>query len=173
MCVKITPSIEDYEQRLLEKVALIHFEADPASMLTDEDGSILLPTIKERRIKVGFHNAHTFVDNTVLTNVIPNIKDHGRGTDLFFKGQVELPHYMSKELGMALVFVIEYKIELTVRAPIEKKSTMAIIKESFSRTKSTIEKIQLEKLVSIGWANWNICDLFIGIHLIVVFLLNM
>lgn len=163
--LRIAPSIHDYEKRLLDKVALTHFEAFPSSMISDDKGALILPTIEERRIHIGFHNGRTFLGPTVLTNAVPKINESGHGTDLVFHGQIDLENYIQGEPGIALVFVVEYKVKLTVRAPIEKKTGLSAFMESLSPTsaaKAPVEKAFVEKLVCCGWSAWNVSNQYIG-----------
>jgi hypothetical protein len=157
LSLTIDPSINDYEARLLEIIALEYFEAHPSSLLTDENGALLLPTITERRIHIGFHNSRVFMGTPVLTNVIPQLDENGMGSDLTFQGQVELPKYIAGESGMALVFVVEYKVVITAKAPPEKKPGF------FSPApKTPTERTYIEKLVCVGWSWWDICENFAG-----------
>ena len=160
----MAPSIVEFEKRLREKVALTHYKAFPASLITDDKGNIIMPEIEERRIHMGFHNGHNFIGSTVLTNAVPELDDKGKGSELVFHGQVEMPKYMPKEYGVALVFAIEYKFRLTVLAPLEKKTGLSAFVESLSPKSAgpPLEKTFVEKVVSLGWSSWNICDYFVG-----------
>ncbi len=159
--MRIAPSIEDYEKRLLEKVALTHFEAFPASMISDETDSLILPVIEERRIRIGFHNGYSFIGPSVLTNAVPELDDRGHGSDLVFHGQLELPKYLPREAGVVLGFVVEYKVRITVRAPAEKKNALSALVDTITKApKPAIEKAYVDKLVSLGWSAWSVCDEF-------------
>lgn len=146
----------------MEKVALVHFEAFPSTFLTDEKGNLVLPTVQERRVHVGFHNSKTFVDELTLAHLVPELDEKEFGTDLVYHGQLELPSYVKNEWGMALVFMVEYKIQLAVKAPVQKKTGLSAIVETFSKApKEQPEKQFIEKLVCCGWGAWGICDSFI------------
>lgn len=147
-------------------MALVHFEAFPSSILTDEKGNIVLPIVQERRAHVGFHNSKTFVDELTVAHLVPDLDEKGFGTDLIYHGQFELPSYVKQEWGMALVFMIEYKIQLTVNAPTQKKTGLSALVETFSKApKEQPEKKIIEKLVCCGWGAWGICDSFIDRYL--------
>ena len=147
-------------------MALAHFEAFPSSMMTDDKGDLILPVVQERRIHVGFHNSKTFIDKLVLANVVPDFDEQGHGTDLVYHGQLELPSYIPGEWGMALIFMIEYKVQLAVRAPIEKKTGLSALVETFSKApKEPNEKQFIEKLICCGWSSWGICDAFVDRYL--------
>lgn len=135
-------------------------------MLTDENGNLVLPVVQERRIHVGFHNSKTFIDELTLAHLVPSLDEKGFGTDLVYHGQLELPSYVKQEWGMALVFMIEYKVRLTVKAPLQRKTGLSALVETFTKAaKEPAEKEFVEKLICCGWGAWGICDSFIDRYL--------
>ncbi|KAI8833131.1 hypothetical protein BJ741DRAFT_666768 [Chytriomyces cf. hyalinus JEL632] len=120
--ISVFPSLSVFETALLSDAALKYYQAFPDSMTPDSTGALPLPEIIERRIHIGIHNTHTFLTAPTITTLKPVYSEYvgGDGFEFVFNGNVELDKYVAGEDGLAVVFVVEYKIMIMTN-PVEKK----------------------------------------------------
>ncbi|KAJ1549141.1 Nephrocystin-4 [Cladochytrium tenue] len=155
--VSVFPSLPSFETTLLSELAVAHQKQFPNSIRCNEDGTVLLPEIIERSVHVGLHNAQTFLSTPVVTMLLPVHGDDGGpgGFEMAFSGNVELDRYFRHD-GLAVVFIVEYKVLLLTEPEVTKKSGLSGLIERMSpRPKDQKkEKLGVEKVVSIGWGAW-------------------
>jgi nephrocystin-4 len=140
-------------------VALAHLNAHPQSMTPDDEGNLPLPDIVERRIQIGLHNSQTFLHAPIITTLNPVYSDYvgGDGFELTFNGNIELDKYLRENSGMAVVFVVEYKVLIMTNEEKKMKSSLGALLErlTLSPTTKTPQKIGVEKIITVGWGSWN------------------
>lgn len=126
-------------------------------MTPDSFGNYPNAEILERRVLVGFHNGLHFIHTPIVTTLHPEFDDEiGDGFDLVFNGRLELDKYAKDGAdGMAVVFIVEYKVCILTNQPASpKKSGFGAILEKISGPSPNtmeIKNVDVEKDVCIGW----------------------
>ncbi|KAI8617651.1 hypothetical protein BC830DRAFT_83661 [Chytriomyces sp. MP71] len=154
--ISVFPSLSKFELALLSEAALKHFQAFPESMTPDENGNLPLPEIIERRIHIGLHNTQTFLTAPNIITLKPVYSDYvgGDGFEFVFNGNIELEKYVAKNPGMAIVFVVEYKILMMTNQVTQKKTGLGAIIEKLTGEKKESTPLGIEKIVTVGWGAW-------------------
>ncbi|KAI8910264.1 hypothetical protein EDD86DRAFT_204939 [Gorgonomyces haynaldii] len=152
--VNVTPSVGKFESLLLDRIANHHFEQFPDSMTPDEQGQLPQPTVTERRLHFGFHNGFCFLAPPVIVNLNPEQDEDGNASILSFLGNVDLERFID-DPNVAIVFMVEYKVILTVNVPKEKKTAFSKIVDKISGNGDTLPGQELlEKFCCVGWGAW-------------------
>ncbi|KAJ3068829.1 Nephrocystin-4 [Podochytrium sp. JEL0797] len=154
--ISVYPSLSKFEDALLTEAALQHYQSFPQSMTPDENGNLPLPDIIERRIHIGLHNTQTFLATPYITTLKPVYSDYvgGDGFEFVFNGNVELEKYVSGESGVAVVFVVEYKILLMTSDVSKKKTGLGGLIEKVLGEKKEAVRVGVEKIITVGWGAW-------------------
>ena len=135
----------------------------PGSLIPDENGLLTLPEVLERRLHIALHNTQTFLSAPTILTLQPVHSEYvgGDGFELVFNGNVELDRYIRKNPGVAIVFVLEYKVLMVTKADKAKKTGLGAILEKIGSATSggdkKVTKVGLEKVVSLGWGIWTPC----------------
>ncbi|KAJ3285151.1 Nephrocystin-4, partial [Rhizoclosmatium sp. JEL0117] len=154
--ISVYPSLSKFEDALVMESALKHYQAYPESMTPDEHGNLPVPRIIERRIHIGLHNTQTFLSPPTITTLKPVYSEYvgGDGFEFVFNGNLELEKYVRREPGIAVVFIVEYKILLMTNDVSKKKSRLGAFVEKVLGEKREPEMSGLEKIVTVGWGAW-------------------
>ncbi|KAJ3055846.1 Nephrocystin-4, partial [Rhizophlyctis rosea] len=121
--IRIPQGIQKYEQNLLTSISFSHDHSFPNSLTPTPTGTLPLPKILERRLHIGLHNSHTFPTAPTILTLTPNLQaEDGTGSELVFNGNVELQRYMRGVEGVAVVFAVEYKVQMVVNVEKARKS---------------------------------------------------
>ncbi|KAH6599048.1 hypothetical protein BASA50_003257 [Batrachochytrium salamandrivorans] len=158
--ISVYPSLDKYESKLLDRISKIQFDNHPTSLTPDDDGNLPSPTIIERRLHVGFHNTCTFIGQPTVITLKPTTSDY-KIKQLGFMGTVELDTYVPDDPMVAVVFIMEYKVSLTVNVPEIKKRTglSRIISKLASSDANMAEPAQLtediDKFAVAGWCAYS------------------
>eukprot|EP00842_Homolaphlyctis_polyrhiza_P004727 jgi/Hompol1/5255/HPOL_001930-RA len=170
--VTVHPSIEKYEEKLLDRISKIQFDNFPGSLTPDSNNNLPHPIITERRLHIGFHNGRTFIGQPTIITLKPRKQANFDEEDLVFKGVVELDNYVEQQHrepnhnisdGIVLAFVMEYKTLLTVNfVPDKKRTGFAAILDKLAPTPA--EPTQMtrvrEKFVVVGYGAWPLSAAF-------------
>ncbi|KAL6602616.1 hypothetical protein U3516DRAFT_558860 [Neocallimastix sp. 'constans'] len=127
------------------------------SYLLNEDMIISHPTINERRIHIGVHNGYTFLSMPTITNLFPNTTQRKDETsELYFNGNISLNKYCFSDPGIAIIFMIEYRLLYNAREveKTKKKSSSSLSLPDIAQ-KNLADSNQFEKSVIIGWGVCN------------------
>lgn len=152
--IAMHPSVPKFEQVLLDRIMYHHAQTYPESILTNLNGDLNPPVIMERRLHLGYHNTFTFIHPPHIINIQHIINDPLLDTTLQFLGNIELDKYMPNQENVSLVFMIEYKVSLTVNAPKDPKRWRLL--EMLRPSGKEGEMLQsFEKFVCVGWGSWN------------------
>ncbi|KAJ3031857.1 UNVERIFIED_CONTAM: Nephrocystin-4 [Siphonaria sp. JEL0065] len=154
--ISVFPSLSKFEDALLSEAALKHYQSFPDSMTPDENGNLPVPDIIERRIHIGIHNTQTFLSPPIITTLKPVYSEYvgGDGFEFVFNGNVELEKYVARNPGIAIVFVVEYKIMLMTNDVEKKKTGIGAIIEKVLGEKKEPARVGVEKIVTVGWGAW-------------------
>jgi hypothetical protein len=153
----INPSVPKFEEMLLDKIAYNHAQNFPESVISDANGDLNPPVVIERRLHLAYHNTHTFLHSPIIINVQPLVDEAGSGNELTFLGNIELDKYLPDVPDVSLVFMLEYKVSLTVNVPKDQKNWSFM--HIFSSDWKEGEKIQTyEKFVCVSWGSWRPTD---------------
>ncbi|KAI9340885.1 hypothetical protein BDR26DRAFT_342199 [Obelidium mucronatum] len=154
--ISVFPSLSKFEDALLTEAALKHYQSFPESMTPDENGNLPVPDIIERRIHIGLHNTQTFLSPPTITTLKPVYSEYvgGDGFEFVFNGNVELEKYVAGNPGIAIVFVVEYKIMLMTSDVEKKKTGIGAIIEKVLGEKKEPTRLGIEKIVTVGWGAW-------------------
>ena len=119
--LKMSPSLLEFESDLLEKILIQHSQTFPDSILADENGNLVSPTIVERRLHIGCHNTYSFTHPPAIISLhasFSSLSQQGEELDsyLSFAGNVGLEHF-NRAPNISLLLMVEYKVSLTVRPP--------------------------------------------------------
>ncbi|KAI8929906.1 hypothetical protein BC831DRAFT_441572 [Entophlyctis helioformis] len=156
----VYPSIEKFESKFLERIAKVQFDSEPDSLTPDSHGHLPQPSVLERRLHIGFHNGRAFLGPPTIITLNPHSRSTADNELLVFKGAVELDNYVPGNEEISIVFLMEYKVQLTVNVRATKKRTgLAAILEKLSPADSKpAEPMQptetIEKFVVTGWSAW-------------------
>jgi hypothetical protein len=156
--VSIHPSLLKFEQVLLDRIAYNHAKHFPDSQLTEKDSQLSPPVILERRLHLAYHNTFTFLHQPTIINLQTSFDENGIGNELQFLGNIQLEKYFPNTNEISLIFMIEYKVSLSVKASSEiaNWSPLNMLNSKNKEDDSSIQNI--EKFVSIGWGSWNASD---------------
>jgi len=132
------------------------------------------PTINERRIHIGVHNGYTFLSMPTITNLFPNTTQRKDETsELYFNGNISLNKYCFSDPGIAIIFMIEYRLLYNAREveKTKKKSSSSLSLPDIAQ-KNLADSNQFEKSVIIGWG---VCNqpLFTNINGIIELFFNL
>jgi hypothetical protein len=156
--VQMLPSLLTFEQVLLDRMAYNHAKQFPESKITENDAKLNPPVILERRLHLGYHNTFTFLHPPTIINLQTSFDENGVGNELHFLGNIQLEKYFPNINEISLIFMIEYKVSLTVRASTQ-NSNWHPFKMFDSKNKEDDSSIQnIEKFVSVCWGSWNSAD---------------
>ncbi|KAK5666070.1 hypothetical protein QVD99_007683 [Batrachochytrium dendrobatidis] len=159
--ITVYPSIEQYESKLLDCISRVHYDNDPESLTPDENGILPSPVILERRLHIGFHNTFTFIRQPTVVTLKPLVHSDFKNEQLIFMGTVELDNFVPDDPSVAVIFLMEYKVLLTVNAPaIKKRKGIAgiidkLASSDIKRTEPMQPTINIEKLISTGWGAYS------------------
>ncbi|KAI9330273.1 hypothetical protein DFJ73DRAFT_631038 [Zopfochytrium polystomum] len=156
--VSVFPSVTKFEEMLLNELAVAHQKQFPGSIKYNDDGTIHLPEVIERRVHIGLHNTQTFLLPPFTMTLLPVYSDasHEDGFEMSFMGNIELQRYF-RNPGLALVFIVEYKVLILTEPETAKKSGFSAFMDRLSGKPSPEKKtgkIGVEKVISIGWGAW-------------------
>ena len=150
------PTIRQLEDPMLTRVSRLYYEAHPES-LVNLVGDYPKADIIERRIHVGAHNGLHFLGTPFTTTLEPTFDDEiGDGFDLSFNGHLEIAK-VSLDVGVALVFVVEYKVRvLTSEQSSPKKSGISALIEKIGGA-APVETVSagVDRDVCLGWGFWS------------------
>ncbi|KAJ3389717.1 Nephrocystin-4 [Lobulomyces angularis] len=154
--ISLYPTIRQFEEPLLTKVAKLYYQAHPDSIKLDLDGKPPAAEIIERKIHVGVHNGLNFVHNPFTTTLQPNFDDEiGDGFDLNFDGHLELSKINTDEKGLVVVFCIEYKVRVQKNEPCSPKKTGFSAIFGNKSNDLDMKVVDIDKDVCIGWGFWS------------------
>jgi hypothetical protein len=146
--VSVSPSIALFEEKLLERVAINFLELHPELSSIGENGKLIPPIIKERRLLIGFHNSRTFLSGPVITNLHPIMNEEGQSSRFAVHGNVEINDYISKSSDVALILMVEYKVAFT-NSKIEAKPNFISKMLKSGDSSDMLEKN--EQVICVGW----------------------
>lgn len=140
----------------LDRLMAVQMESFPESISPDDNGNMIPPVILERRLHLGFHNNHTFLEAPVIINLQPVISEKELESYLAFRGNIQIEKDFSNNPLIELVFMIEYKVQITINSPAEVKSNSLIstIIQKISPVGIDLPTIQeIDKFVCVGWGS--------------------
>jgi hypothetical protein len=106
--VAMYPTIRGFEDPMLETIARCYYDQHSPIIRPDD---VQPAEIVERRVHVGVHNGLGFIGTVFSTTLEPVLDDEiGDGFELEFNGHLELANLCVDEPGLAVVFVLEYKV---------------------------------------------------------------
>jgi hypothetical protein len=139
-------SIQDYENKLIRELVdalLIDNIFYYQDLKTNPFEKI---KIHERRVYVGFHSSFHFLSPPAAINVYPIMDYTQNSTKIGFDGNILLRNPLPDHEDVALVFSVQYTIQLNLKVPEKNKP---------ERRKPTIFKgTRLNKTISLGWTFW-------------------
>jgi len=116
---------------------------------------ISFPTITERRIHIGVHNGYTFLSMPTITNVSPNPTQRNDETfELYFNGNISLDKYCFSDPGIAIVFMIEYRLLYNAKEVDKTKKSNGKLSNASLASKKLSDSNQQEKSIILGWGIW-------------------
>ena len=158
--IHVLPSVEKYEAKLLERIAKVHYDNSPWSLTPDLKGNLPHPNVLERRLHIGIHNTRNFIGPPVVVTLKPRYASEIQEDLLIFRGVVELDNFIENDPQIAVVYVMEYKVSMTVNLPeAKKKKGLAAMIEKISPSDSAVSEPnqpteKIEKFIVSGWGVW-------------------
>jgi len=115
---------------------------------------ISFPAINERRIHIGVHNGYTFLSMPTITNIFPNpIQRKDETSELYLNGNISLDKYCFSDPGIAIIFMIEYRLIYNAKE-VDKTKKNGKLSNASLAPKKLADSSQFEKSIIIGWGIW-------------------
>jgi hypothetical protein len=153
--VAMYPTIRGFEDPMLETIARCYYDQHSPIIRPDD---VQPAEIVERRVHVGVHNGLGFIGTVFSTTLEPVLDDEiGDGFELEFNGHLELANLCVDEPGLAVVFVLEYKvaIETCESKVLNKGGIGGIIERINGSGVVALENTSVERDVCVGWGFWS------------------
>ncbi|KAI9193722.1 uncharacterized protein BJ171DRAFT_603015 [Polychytrium aggregatum] len=163
--ISLTSSIPvaQFEEAFLAALALSHAKTfqdhtgpgpvQGQSQNQSQSQSQTPPEILERRLRLGFHNGHRFMNDPIIVNLNPD----DSAAALVFHGSLEIASFDPNE-KIALVAIAEYKVAFVEKDQTRRKTGVGALLEKLSGHGKPSDRPDVsktvEKLVCVGWTAW-------------------
>ncbi|KAJ3118181.1 Nephrocystin-4 [Phlyctochytrium bullatum] len=156
--VSVFPSVRKFEEIALNEYVEKFNDTFPETLAKLPDGRLAPAEIVERRLHVGFHNTQVFLSPPVVITLQPTYDDliGGDAFHLTFNGGIDLDKYLPDDPGIAVVFVMDYRVALKVNQDVAKKATgLAALMQKLhiggsSKNPQTPNVVDVERVVTVG-----------------------